>query len=530
MPEILAELPAPAKDRAGQAPVGLVVPTRRHWKSRGRHLALPRGSDALLFIAVLALAVTLLGFLPASFSVDSWLALVVGRDIWHTGLPHHDTLTVISHGVRWVDQQWLAQLASYALYRAGGLGLLGVVNVALITIGVGGAVAGARRLGARPWIVMFVLLLALWQIIPFREVRTQAFAFPLITAMLVLLSHDSRRPSRRVYWCFPILILWGNLHGTVTIGAALVSLRGVTLAWERRGQLRTRNIRQGWAQWRRPLILTVGAPLTLLMTPYGFQAVSYYQATLMNSELKAAVTEWQPITSHIGMAAVFFLLAGLAVWSFGRQPSKTTSWEKITLLLLAAASVDVLRNSLLFGLAALLIVPVSLDGALPIRRSGRTAVIRDRLNARLCWTMIGVLATASLATVFRPASGFESSTQRPALLVAVRAETQHDPAIRVFADLRFADWLLWRDPQLGGRIANDVRFELLSDSELIRIQRVFSVTGPDWKQAARGYRLLVLDRAASPDAVKGFLQEPGRRVLYNDGQRLVILRSVRAAA
>ena len=164
MPEILSGPPAATGER-GRARAGLSLPA----------VALPRGSDGLLSIAVLALGIILLGFLTASFDVDSWLALVAGRDIWNNGLPHHETLTLVSHGMQWVDQQWLSQLASYGLYRLGGLGLLGVVNVALITIGVGWAVVAARRRGARPWIVMVVLLLALWQIIPFREVRTQAF-------------------------------------------------------------------------------------------------------------------------------------------------------------------------------------------------------------------------------------------------------------------------------------------------------------------------------------------------------------------
>jgi hypothetical protein len=257
--------------------------------------------------------------------------------------------------------------------------------------------------------------------------------------------------------------------------------------------------------------------------------VSYYRDTLMNSSLQKVVTEWQPITSHMGLAAVFFVLAGLTVWSFGRQPSKTTAWEKITLLALAAASIHVLRNDLLFGLAALLIVPASLDGTIPTRARHTTAV-RHRLNTLLCLTAVGILAVAAASTLLRPASAFEDASQRSGVVDVVSAATHADPSLRVLADVRFADWLLWRDPQLGGRIANDSRFELLRASQLVTLQRVFAASGPDWRQGAEGYRLLVLDRAASPGAVEGFLQEPGRRILYNDGERIVILRSAGAAA
>ena len=492
-------------------------------------LAFPRGSDGLLFVAVITLATVLLTALPVSFSVDSWLALVTGREVWQSGLPHYETLTAIAHGTRWVDQQWLSQLLSYGIYRLGGLGLLGVVNVAMMAAGVGGAIAYARRRGARASIVLGTLGLCLWQIVPFREVRTQAFAIPLIVAIVVLLTSDTRKPTTRVYWCLPLLVLLANLHGTASICAGLVSLRGITLAWERRAELRRGlGVTALWRSLRRPAALIFGAPLTLLLTPYGLENVSYYRSTLFNSSLQHSVTEWQPITTHASMGIPLFLLAGLVVWSFGRSSSQTSLWDKIALLALAAASIDVMRNALVFGLAVLVIMPASFEASFR-RRKRKTAPLRPRLNNALCWAAVLALGVTTLATLLRPVSAFDRD-QRPQLTGAVERTAAADPTLRVLADVRYADWLLWADPQLQGRVANDARWELLSGTQIERLQRVFSATGPDWKAGARGYRLLVLDRSASPDAVRGFLAEPGRRVLYNDSQRIVILRGATAAA
>src|ERR1700685_4006113 len=82
-----------------------------------------RGVDVLLAVALVGFAVVLLEFLPPSFSVDSWLGLVTGREVWQSGVPHHEVLTALSQGHTWIDQQWLSQLAMYALYLLGGLGL-----------------------------------------------------------------------------------------------------------------------------------------------------------------------------------------------------------------------------------------------------------------------------------------------------------------------------------------------------------------------------------------------------------------------
>jgi hypothetical protein len=481
------------------------------------------GVDALLAVAVLAFVTVLLADLPTEFSNDSWLALVTGREVWQSGVPHHELLTSLAAGHQWIDQQWLSQGASYAIYLVGGLGLLGLVNVILLVGGVAGAIAAARRLGA-PFLSVLVTLPACIVLIdPAREVRTQTFVVPLFMAVVYLLARDARAPSRRVYWCLPLLVLWANLHGTVTLGAGLVGLRGLTVAWERRHSLLASA-----RAWARPLALILGALVAILLTPYGLSIIGYYRSTMVGGSLRQAVMEWQPVTSQPLIAVAALGLAGLALWSFGRNPGRTTPWERIALLVLAAGSVSVVRNVLFLGLFALMVVPVSLDlGAARERAQGRHG--HALVNGVLLGLALLVACAASVATLVRPASAIEFSYQRLGVLNAVRIATTRDPALKVMADTRFTDWLLWRDRSLDGRIANDARFELMSAAQLSELTNLFSVVGTNWKQLAHGYRLLVLDRPDEPQTVKGFLAEPGRRILYDDGDRLVILRSAAEA-
>lgn len=473
---------------------------------------------------MLILAAGLLGFLPSSFNIDSWLGFVTGREIWQSGLPHHEVLTSMSHGITWVDQQWLAQLAMYGIYLLGGLGLVGLVNMVLIVSAVVGAVVGARKLGASPQAVLWVLPVCLWLIIPSHEVRTQEFAMPLFVATAYLLATDSRAPSRCVYWCFPILLLWGNLHGSVTLGAVLVALRGVTVAWERRNLLL-----HSARHWRRPLVLVLGAALCPLVTPYGVGIIAYYHTMLLGSSVMTNVSEWQPVTSVAKEAVPFFVAAAIALWLFGRNPSRTTLWEKLAVLVLIAAGIDVIRNLLFFGLFALMVMPVAL--AWGEHSEGKAAAPgRGPINAALAVIAVAAVVFMSAVTLIRPAATIELSFQRTGVLTAVERATRADPPIKVLADVRFADWLLWRDPGLSGRIANDARWELLTPAQMNGLQALFSVVGPNWKQAARGYRLIVLDTKHDPASAQAFSSEPGSRVLYRDGERIVILRSARAAA
>src|SRR5205809_967223 len=80
----------------------------------------------------------------------------------------------------------------------------------------------ARRAGASPRSVALVALLPLCVAPWVLQLRTQTLALPLFVAVYGLLAADSRRPSLRVWLVFPLLVLWGNLHGSVVLGAMLV--------------------------------------------------------------------------------------------------------------------------------------------------------------------------------------------------------------------------------------------------------------------------------------------------------------------
>jgi hypothetical protein len=279
----------------------------------------------------------------------------------------------------------------------------------------------------------------------------------------------------------------------------------------------------------RPAALVLGGPACLLITPYGLQIASYYHATLFNSALKHAVTEWQPITSSFLIAGPFFLLVAIMLWSFGRRPSQTTLWDRLALMALAAVSVSVIRNVAFFGLIALVLMPVSLEGLI-FAQAGEQGRARPRVNAIASVAALAAVIATTVVTLTRPAAQFEASYQRTRVLNVVRSIAGVDPSVRILADTRFADWLLWRDPSLAGRLADDARYELLSAPQIERLQRTFEAIGPDWKLGAKGYRLILLDTKADRDSVSGFLEEPGRRVLYDDGQRIVILRAASRAA
>src|SRR3954453_6559124 len=83
---------------------------RRLKRSRVAALGRFLAQESLPIIVCCAFVALVAALSGQQFSTDAWLALLGGRVIMRTGLPHHETLTVLSQGREWIDQQWLGPL------------------------------------------------------------------------------------------------------------------------------------------------------------------------------------------------------------------------------------------------------------------------------------------------------------------------------------------------------------------------------------------------------------------------------------
>ncbi|HXF97675.1 MAG TPA: hypothetical protein VNJ46_03565 [Gaiellaceae bacterium] len=451
--------------------------------------------------------VFLLVFPPFLLVNDSWLNLVAGREIVEHGLPERDELTVYGRGARWTDQQWLAHLFFYGVHALGGHALLAVAACAIVLAAFALAAAAARRLGAGPrafWALFLpVLLAAPWA----WSIRAQMLALPFYTALVWLLAAEARRPSRRVWLALPLLVVWANVHGSVALGALLaVLLAGYEL------------VRSRGRSARRSVPLALLAPLAVLATPYGpLETARYYRLMLLDPPFAGVVTEW-------GWAApaadtlFFYVLAAIAaplVW-LGRR--RLAGYDVAVLLLTFAGAVTAIRGIVWFAMACMVLLPVALGRTLESRRPSAP---RRTLNRGLFAVAAASLAAAAVFSLVRDAGWYESEWPRGAVQ-AVRGALR--PGDRVFAADRFSDWLLWKLPELRGRVAYDVRFELYDERFFERLLRYNAERGRDWKAFADEYRIVLVDETYESHS-RDFLAERGARAIYLGDEVTVIERA-----
>jgi hypothetical protein len=492
----------------GTAQVGVPVPAETRTRGapqRSVIAKLAREPFVLLVVALDALAVSVL--LPYFVRSDTWLALVAGRRVWNDGLPRRDTLTIWSHGVTWVDQQWLGQLVLYGIHAAGGLRLLLLVHAIVLVGAFSLALTFALRSGASARSAGLVGIIALFTALPNSTVRTQAMAYLLFVAVFWLLASEVRQPSRRVFFVVPLLIVWANVHGSVVLGAGLVIL------WALAEILRLRrNVSV------RAIALAAVAPLCVFISPYAFSLPRYYHDVLSSGAFRDVVSEWQPAT--LPHQWFFFALAVGAVWLAARSRDKLSLFEHLALVAMLFAGLDTVRSIVWFALVAAMVVPRALDGIWPVG----TAPQRRRVNLALALVSLVVLVCAFATAAARPTSWYRRDYPPPAVQ-AVREATARDHSLRVFANEQYADWLLWNVPVLAGRVAFDARFELLSGDQLRSLARFRDRSTDDWQRAADGYRLLVLDTASERPAIRDLLRRTGTRTLYRDRHVAVLLRA-----
>jgi hypothetical protein len=175
------------------------------------------------------------------------------------------------------------------------------------------------------------------------------------------------------------------------------------------------------------------------------------------------------------------------------------------------------RNVVWLPLAAVVLLPPALASWSP------EPVSRSRMRPVLAVVALaGALGVGALAAGISSSSLQRSWPQDQGDAIATAAT--RTPGLKVLADPGYADWLLWQHPELRGRIAFDVRFELLGTRGLKAVVHLEHAAGPTWAQPFAGYRLALWSHAANPELVDALRGAPGARVLARSGSVYAFLR------
>lgn len=305
---------------------------------------------------------------------DLWFHLALGRQMVQQGMPAVEGICVLSQGTPFTNHEWLWDLGLYGAWEVGGLSaVLGMrVLSAAVLFGLSGLLA--LRLGARPRVALWALLLAVPVVRPWLGDRPHVLAYALAAAV-ALVGMDLRPRPWRLALLGVLTALWANIHGSFPLAVALTAL-----PWIQR-----ETWRDPVAQRRQALALGLVVGATLL-NPWGpgiYATVAHHQGKVYR-----LLSEWAP-------------------WNFAEDPARDLA---LAVLVGGAAAGFLipsrrraLRDLLLLGLflipfwRAEKFAPGLLVGAVP--------VLAVHLSQRR-WAMpaaaLGTAAAVALGVLARP--------------------------------------------------------------------------------------------------------------------------------
>lgn len=361
------------------------------------------------------------------------MTLVGGRWVAQHGLPHVDHLTVAGAGRRWTDEQWLAQWTMYELWNVGGYALLAATAAALVASAFGMLAFTLVQRGAHPRRAVKWTVLAFAVALPDVAIRAQDFAYPLFAILVWLLLRELT--VRTATAAIAILVLWANLHGSVLVGSLLVAA-----ACARRVRFLP------WAA------AALAAPLATL---YGVSIVHYYASVLGNSSLQRFASEWKPAfddpLAAFGFFGLVVVVAYVLVMGWRRGVRPPVSLLVVTVVLVAAGFAELRWETWAAFPAAVL--------ATDMLNAYQPGVARPR-RRRVVDALVGLAVAGGVAALaVESVTSFEQTLPSKAMAAATRYAVTH-PGARILADDDSADGLLWKAPQLEGRVAFDDRLEI----------------------------------------------------------------------
>jgi len=408
--------------------------------------------------------------------------------------------------------------------------LLGGSGILLLKVAIGLLTFGlALRLGTKslPWpgsaIALGLGAVAVTEISFGFAARPQIFTALGLAIELKLLRRIHEGQHLWAIALPALFMIWINIHGGALAGAGLLGLAaGATtlqFLWTR-GEIRVGTVITLW-------LATLGVLASLCCNPWGPALVRWLVKSVF--WFRPEIEEWNPTPFGWDHAALFILIGvSIFAWSASRRPRKL--WELAVCSAFAVLALRSVRNTPLFAIVALALVPPHLADALARFRNQFAGLLELGRQRAFQTCASGFLGVSSLAIVI---ATFTLHKEHPLTMEVPRSRYPT-------AAIEFV-----RDHQLHGKIVNYfdwgdiIIFQLPDCAPSIdgRLDACYprSLIAAHWKLYNGedvDQKVLPIDQAdlaLLPSKLAGTLglrNRPGWRVVYFDETAAVVARDV----
>jgi hypothetical protein len=367
----------------------------------------------------------------------------------------------------------------------------------------------------------------------------------LFTVIYLSILQRAQEGRRKLLWLLPLLaVLWTNLHGGFILGVIIVGLVG---AGELAGAVLGATSEERWNAVRAsiPYVATAAGCLAAsLVNPYGYHLHQHIWEYVRDPKQAMFIDEFQAVNFQSSGAEFFETMLvlgfGAAVWYLVRKRYS----EVLLLVAWAHVSILVVRNVPIFMIvAAPLTATAMVDWLGSLKRAQIVGWIRkaaelvfeaseeiapiDRL-----WRVHAIpaamlvlfgLAMTSPAAGLRLKPEYDRKTYPAGALAVLQ-----DPALRIFSNDEWGDYLVFQRWPLGGKVFWDGRSDFYGGENVEKWLGIIDVNH-DWQERLDVYgvdTLLLSPNSALATIVKGSSRW---HVVYDDGIAIVFRPAASAA-
>ncbi len=408
---------------------------------------------------------------------DLWGHVIYGDHFLKTGsLMRADPYSWTAAGHEWINHEILAEVVMALSFRAlGGSGLLLLtLFVGLLTFFIAISLSvrnGSSKTRMAAWAFG---ALAVVEISFGFAARPQIFTALALVSELWVLRQIHRGNWKWAFALPPLFALWINTHGGVIAGLILLfaaacatTLQSIFLKYQNRDGIRLEipsSPKIIVSLWLAAFL----SGAALFVNPYGVELIRWLAASI--SWLRPQIAEWNPVTLGWDHAAFFFCVA-LAAASFLFSRRQAQLWEIAVLVILAATGFRAVRNTPLFCIAALALVPPHLADALERFQhhfSRLTSIFRQPPARGVLAGLFSLLAGAILLATFflhkeRAWTMEVPRAQYPT--AAIQFIQRHDLRGNLLVFFDWGELCLWELP--NSRVSIDGRLDTCYPADVI---------------------------------------------------------------
>jgi hypothetical protein len=303
---------------------------------------------------------------------DLMWVVAMGDVIRDTGAVPHGIPFASAPQADWHNPIAVAQVLLSLVHAAGPIGLA-ALHLVVVAATLSVVVAESRRLGGGDVRTTGVVaLVVVGCATSFAVTRLPDLSLLPFVVAVAILRRQHAQPSRALWWLVPLYALWGNLHGGVLIGMAVL---GVFLVASRRGGSLVRRALVG-----------VAAALSLLATSAGLGTPAYYYRVLTNEAAARGTDLWAAPDLGNPLDLAMLLAAAVLVGMCVRRGLPL--WEWLATAGLVVAMLMTARN----GVWMVLFVAPAAAG---LRRNG-AVVEPSATRPRWWWRVVAAGAVVSV--------------------------------------------------------------------------------------------------------------------------------------